>query len=384
MKSARYAGRRPLRIFGLANAAILRCIIRSAVTDHAKTHPGVRGLVLLLSTVVALGAAVGCAGAPGAGGGLKVKKIAAVAQPPANVAAYFTVYTKEGKPVPDLDTPNFKIYENNKLIAEKKAKRQLLETKPVEAELVLVLLDVSGPYVDGEDFPDIVTAIGKLTTTVNKVGQGAIGVFDGEDEIVPMLGFGAPNEKAALDAIRHFRPRNRNGNLNGAIVQGVAAVEKQLDAATLPFRYGTLVIVTDRGDLAKKVTADVVKKKVADSVVDVQIVAIGPKTNRLELEPLASPGGLFISPEPKDFSKGLAGVAKKIDDVANARYLFSYCTNKREGNHTLTLVIENSEDHGRLIYKFNADGFRNGCSAKHRPLFEKASREKKEKESESE
>jgi hypothetical protein len=55
---------------------------------------------LSLPMLVALVAAAGCAGAPGAGGGLKVKKIAAVAQPPANVAVYFTVYTKEGQPLP--------------------------------------------------------------------------------------------------------------------------------------------------------------------------------------------------------------------------------------------------------------------------------------------
>jgi hypothetical protein len=352
--------------------------LRFAVKDLAKTKESVRGqAVLALSTLAAL-AAVGCAGAPGAGGGLKVKKIAAVGQPPGNVAAYFTVYTKEGVPVPDLDTPNFKIYENNKPISEKKAKRALLETKPVEAQLVLVLIDVSGPYVDGEDFPDIVTSVGKLIGVVGKIGVGAVGVFDGEDEIVPMLGFGASNEKAALDAIRHFRPRNRNGNLNGAIVQGIDALEKQLDAATLPFRYATLVIVTDRGDLAKKVPAATVKKKLAETPVDVQLIAIGPKTNRLELEPLASPGGLFISAQPKDFTKGLQGTAKKLDDIANARYLFSYCSPKREGTHTLTLVIETPDDHGRLMYKFNADGFRNGCSAKHRPLFEKAAKKDKE------
>jgi hypothetical protein len=354
------------------------------VKHHAKTNEGVRGrAALALSMLVALCATVGCAGAPGAGGSLRVKKIAAVAQPPGNVAAYFTVYTKEGAPVPDLDTPNFKIYENNKPISEKKAKRALLETKPVEADLVLVLIDVSGPYVDGEDFPDIVTAVGKLITAVNKIGQGAVGVYDGEDEIVAMLGFGAPNEKAALDAVRHFRPRNRNGNLNGAIIQGIDVLEKQLAAATLPFGYGTLVIVTDRGDLAKKVTAEAVKKKLANTDVDVQIVAIGPKTNRLELEPLASPGELFISPDPKDFNKGLQGTAKKLDEVANARYLFSYCSPKREGKHTLTLVIETPDDHGRVLYKFDAEGFKGGCSAKHRPLFEKKNEKdgKAEKES---
>jgi hypothetical protein len=368
---------------GLARRSNMRCIIPLAVTKKVNETIVLRGsLALALSTLAALSAAGGCAGAPGAGGGLKVKRIATVAQPPANIAAYFSVYTKTGEPVTDLDVPNFKVFENNKPVSEKKAKRALLETKPVEAQYVLVLVDVSGPFVDGEDFPDLVTAVGRLITTVEKTGEAAVSLFDGEDEIVPMLGFGASGDKAALESVRHFRPRNRNGNLNGAIVQGIDALEKQLDSATAPFRYATLVVFTDRGDLAKKVPADTVKKRVAETPVDVQLVAVGPKANRLELEPLTR-GGLFISPEAKDFTKGLTAVAKKVDDAANARYLFSYCTNKREGNPTMTLVIETPDDHGRITYKFSADGFRNGCSAKHRPLFEKAAKGK-EKEAEPE
>jgi hypothetical protein len=349
-------------------------------TGRSETSTGRALSRIALAALATLAAATaGCASGP-AGGNLRVKKIAMVAQPPGNVAAYFSVYTKEGAPVTDLDTPNFQIWENNKLVSEKKAKRALLETKPVEAQYVLILLDVSGPYVDGEDFPDIVTAVGHLVTTVEKAGgQAAVGVFDGEDEVVAMLGFGAENEKAAIESMRKFRPRNRNGNLHGAIVQGLDSLEHQLDSATAPFRYATLVVITDRGDLAKKVPLDTVKKRVADSPVDVQLVAIGPKTNKLELEPLTR-GGLFISPEPKDFTKGLQAIAKKLDDAANARYLFSYCSNKREGNPTLTLVIETPQDRGRIVYKFNAANFRNGCSAKHRPLFEKPAKGKDEKE----
>jgi hypothetical protein len=291
------------------------------------------------------------------------------------------VYTKEGAPVTDLDTPNFKVYENNKLVPEKKAKRALLETKPIEAQLMLVLLDVSGPVVDGEDFPDLVTDVSHLVDTVNKSGQAAVSVFDGEDEIVPMLGFGASGEKAAMDSIRHFRPRNRNGNLDGAIVQGLDVLDKQLESATAPFSYGTLVVVTDRGDLAHKVPADAVKKRLAATPASVQLVAFGPKASKAELEPLA-PGGLFLSPEPKDFGKELTSVAKKLDDAANARYLFSYCSNKREGNPTMTLVIETPDDHGRVVYKFSADGFRTGCSAKHRPLFDKPAKDAKPSEDE--
>ncbi|HVZ73845.1 MAG TPA: vWA domain-containing protein [Polyangia bacterium] len=337
-----------------------------------------------LTIVLAVLGAIGCADGPGSGGGLQVKQVSTVAQAPGNVAAYFSVYTKEGKPVTDLDVPNFKVYENDKLVSEKKAKRALLETKPVEAQYMLVLVDVSGPFVDGEDYPDLITAVGKVVDTIDKSGEAAVSLFDGEDEIVPMLGFGAQNTRAGLDSARHFRPRNRNGNLDGAIVQGLDAVEKQLDAATAPFRYGTLVVVTDRGDLAHKVTAEAVKKRVANSPVDVEIVAVGPKAKREELEPLASPGGLFISDQPKDFSKGLVAITKKINDASDARYLFSYCSSKRSGKQTLTLVVETQDDRGRIVTKFDADGFRSGCSAKHRPLFEKAAASKEDKPSDKE
>jgi hypothetical protein len=341
------------------------------------------------SIVLVVLAAAACGSGPGSGGSLQVKNVSTVAQPPGNVAAYFTVYTKEGAPITDLDVPNFKIYENDKLISEKKAKRSLLETKPVEAQYVLVLVDVSGPIVDGEDYPDLITAVGKLVDTIGKNGgQIAVSLFDGEEEIVPMLGFGASGTRAAMDAARHFRPRNRNGNLNGAIIQGLDALEKQLDSATEPFRYGTLVIVTDRGDLAKKVPAEKAKKRIADSPADVRLVAIGPKVDRPQLEALV--GGptspdLLVSDQPKDFGKFLTTIAKKLDEEANARYLFSYCSNKREGHHTLTLVVETQDDRGRIVYKFDADGFRAGCSSKHRPVFDKPSgKEKKQQGAEKE
>jgi hypothetical protein len=364
-------------------------MLPAAVMKPAKNTQRARGnagawvsTFRFLSGTFLLGA-LGCAAGPGSGGGLQVKQVTAVAQPPGNVAAYFSVYTKEGKPVTDLDVPNFKVFENNKLVSEKKAKRALLETKPVEAQYVLILVDVSGPIVDGEDYPDLITGVGRFVAAVQKAGgEAAVSLFDGEDEVVPMLGFGGADSHAALEAARHFRPRNRNGNLHGAIVQGLDALEKQLASATAPFRYATLVVVTDRPDLAKKVPLETAKKRVAESPVDVQLVGIGPKADRLQLAPLASPDGLYISELPKDFGKGLTAIAKKMSSDADARYLFSYCSNKREGHHKLTLVVETQDDRGRIVYDFDADGFRNGCSAKHRPLFEKPAGKQKEKPSE--
>jgi hypothetical protein len=330
-----------------------------------------RGWMSLALGVSGVLGTVGCAGGPGSGGSLKVKRIAAVAEPPANVSAYFTVKTKTGEALTDLDVANFKVFEDNKLVSEKKAKRALLDSRPNEAQYVLVLLDVGGPVVDGEDFPDLVTGVGRLVETTSHTADVAVSIFDGEEEIVPMLGFGASGEKAAIEALRHFRPRNRNSNFNGALIQGLDVLEKQLSNATAPFRYATLVLITDRGDLAKKVPLEFMTKRLAATPVSIHVIAVGPKVNPLEMQPIGK-AGLFTSAEGKDFAKGLTLTAKKIEDATAGHYMFSYCSNKREGSHTLTLVVDTQEDRGRLIYKFKADNFKSGCAPKHRPVFEKA------------
>jgi len=56
-------------------------------------------------------AATGC----GSGGSLKVTKISAAADQPANVAVYLDVKDKLGRPIPNLQEKNFRVYEDGKL-----------------------------------------------------------------------------------------------------------------------------------------------------------------------------------------------------------------------------------------------------------------------------
>jgi hypothetical protein len=331
----------------------------------------------LTATAMAVGAiacaallsAAGCGG-PASGGSLRVVKIAAVAQQPANIAAYVSVHDKKGDAVTDLDATDFAVWEDNKLISDKKAKRAMLDVRPMEARYLLILVDLSGPVVDSEDLPDMVAAVGKLAESAGRNAQVAISLFDGEDEIVPMLGFGASGGKAALEALRHFRPRNRNGNLNGAVVQGLDVLEKQLASATAPFAYSALMVVTDRGDLAHKVTAEDLGKRLASTAVSVYVAGVGAKADRKELEPIGK-AGLFVSSEPKDLTKGLSELGKRMEAEGNARYLFSYCTNKRQGDHKLILLVNTGDDLGRITHEFSAGEFKNGCLPKHRPQFDK-------------
>ena len=96
------------------------------------------------------------------GGSLKVTKIAAAADQPANVAVYLDVKDKLGRPIPGLLEKNFRVYEDGKLVTTSKAKRALLEPKLFDMRYVLLLVDLSGPIVDSEDMPELTNAIGAV------------------------------------------------------------------------------------------------------------------------------------------------------------------------------------------------------------------------------
>src|SRR3954468_8830572 len=104
---------------------------------------------LQLSTACLAVAAAACA----SGGSLKLTKIAAAAEQPANVAVYLDVKDKAGRPIPGLLEKNFRVYEDGKGVTTGKAKRALLEPKLFDMRYALLLVDLSGPIADSEDLP---------------------------------------------------------------------------------------------------------------------------------------------------------------------------------------------------------------------------------------
>ena len=47
--------------------------------------------------------------------------------------------------------------------------------------------------------------------------------------------------------------------------------------------------------------------------------------------------------------------------------MFSYCSPKRKGSHKVEVEAVTTAARGRLMFKFNADGFTTGCSPKTKP-----------------
>lgn len=318
--------------------------------------------------MLALAVASGVAGC----GSLKVTKISATAQAPANVAMLLDVRDDDGKGVGGLEAGNFKVYEDGKLMPPAKAKRAVLEARGNSVHYTLVLLDLSGPAADSEDLPEIATAVKRLVEKLDGKQEVAVSVFDGEDEIAPFLGFGAGAKQAQglVEGIRKFRPRKRNTNWNGAVYQGLHVLETQLAESKVADKKATLVLFTDRGnDLSHAVGIDVMRNKVKSSPVKIFVIGAGAGINKPELT-LVGRDGAFLSTDPKGYKKGFDEIGQKLAAATDGRYLFSYCSPKRRGDHKVEVEVAAAPGKGRVAYKFSADGFKGGCSAKRPPSFD--------------
>src|SRR4030095_13002820 len=128
-------------------------------------------------------------------------------------------------------------------------------------------------------------------------------------------------------------------------------------------------IFTDRGnDLAHSVGIETLRQKVKDSPAEIFVIGVGEKLNSAELN-LIGRNGVYQSSNLKAYKKGFEEVGKKLTADTDGRYVFSYCSPKRKGDHKAELEIISPSGNGKVIYKFSAAGFKTGCTPKHRPTF---------------
>src|SRR5262249_38864867 len=199
----------------------------------------------LLLAVSAL--ALGCAG-------LRPTLVNTSVQKPSNVAVYFTVNTSSGEPVPGLSAEQFNIYEDGKLVSRYESKQTILNPEVAAEHDTLLLVDMSGSVTESGEVGAIEAAASRFTEKVGRYQQTAVYAFDGRPDIIPIRGFSSSSAAGSVGSLSHFKSRDPSTNLNGAIVAAIRVLEKQLEKAPVPLRFGTLVVFTDGTDHAQRVT----------------------------------------------------------------------------------------------------------------------------------
>ncbi len=327
-----------------------------------------------VSAILAGCAHAGCA-STAQSGGLQVKVLAATSQTPSNVAVNLSIGTKSGEPLVGLKPENFRIFEDGKLVPEDKARRMLLDPKVAEAYFTVLLIDLSGPITESQDFPELVRQVGEFMDELRETHTLTVSIFDGRDDLRTILEPDEESTKAALDRLRRYRPEERKGNLNGAVLKGLAILDRQLAKSTAAHSSSNLVVFTDRGDVAAKVPEEELEVALDKTPADVYVIGVGPGIKKPELGKIARTDA-FYSTDPKEMGTGFTHLSKHLAVAAEGHYLLSYCSPKRKGEHDLEIEISTEKEHGLIKHHYSADGFTKGCSPSHAPVFAKKEADK--------
>jgi hypothetical protein len=317
-----------------------------------------------------------CAALVGCGGGLQLTPIKATSNRPSNVVVYFKV--ENGKePVGGLTAESFKIFEDGDPISQFESKQTILNPEVAASHYTLLLVDMSGSITDSGSVDSLVEAAGAFAERVEGQKQQKVAVyaFAGEEELHPIVPFTtAGGAKAAVKALSSYKPTDPSTNLNGAVIKGLAELDKALQAAPNPLRFGTLVIFTDGSDRARRVAWDDVKKALDQTPYEVFAIGLGAELQDAQLAALGKDGTAKAA-DKATVVKAFDDIASRIEAATKAYYLLSYCSPARAGKHELTIEAhskapDGAEASGKLKDKFDATGFGVGCDPNQKPSFD--------------
>ncbi|MEO7109153.1 MAG: VWA domain-containing protein [Polyangiaceae bacterium] len=277
--------------------------------------------------------ATGCGG-----GGLTLTPIKSTQSKPSNVAVYFKVTTSGGEPIGGLTADSFKIYEDGSLVSELESKQTILNPEVAASHYTLLLVDMSGSVSGDQDSVNaLVDAANAFTDRVEKQQKVAVYAFDGSPQLHPISSFTTTGgAKAGIAELKSFKPGDPSTNLNGAVVAGLAELDRALSQAEHPMRFGTLVVFTDGTDRANRVPRDDMRKAVKDSSDQIFGIGLGTEIQESEIKDIGKSGTAMASDKTKVVS-AFDAIGQKIEAATKSYYLLSYCSPSRAGKHEVRI-----------------------------------------------
>ncbi|MHB8419067.1 MAG: VWA domain-containing protein [Myxococcales bacterium] len=312
-----------------------------------------------LALVPCLALAAGCTG-------LRVNLVQAGVQKPSQVAVFFSVQTPAGNPVPGLTAEQFHIYEDQKLVSPFESKQTILNPDVAVMQYTLLLLDMSGSVTESGELAALQGPLDDFTRTVSKHQQTAVYAFDGRPDIVKLAGFSSSPHVS----LSSFRAKDPSTNLNGAIVEAIKVLDKELAHSPAQLALGTLVVFTDGTDHASRVTHEALMSALDQVGFSVLVIGVGSEIDEGELRAIGR-DGTSLSRDPGAAAKAFSDIAARIDGYAKSFYLLSYCSPARAGEHDLTIEPQTPDGQsGTLSYHFSAAGFGPDCNPTRKPSFD--------------
>jgi von Willebrand factor type A domain len=310
----------------------------------------------------------------GAGCGLNLKMVDASVKKPSNVAVYFNVTDHKNVGVPNMTAEQFHIYEDGKLVSPFESKQTILNPEVAAVQYSLLLMDMSGSVTNSGQAPVLADAASGFSERVGKTQEVAVYAFDGAKEIHPIVGFttGGGSVQGGINALRSYKPRDPSTNLNGAVIEALAVLSKQMEHAQQPLRFGTLVVFTDGTDHAHRVSREDLKKALDEvgAQISVFVIGVGAEIDESELKEIGRQGAV-LSKTPAEVKAAFDKIAEQVEAYTKSFYLFSYCSPARAGEHDVRIEADvKDRGKGSIEYHFNASGFQPNCDPNQKPSFD--------------
>jgi hypothetical protein len=317
----------------------------------------------LLLTVV--GPVAGCA----VFGGVRVETLDVSAQKPSNVALYVSV-TDHDEPVTDLEAKSFKVYENGQELSPRLIERTLLPREAVTDGRVLLLIDVSqNPSAEQRaNYAEAVEAfVRKLTPSL----PVAVRAFDGGPVLKSVGDYARGSQNPSAASITKLASRDASRDLNGAVVAGLAELDRAAESDKKPIHLGTLVVFARGPDLAGRTEEAKLDQALDATKHDVIGIGIGPDTTYLDF----ARGGVIHSQNADTLPIAFEEAGSRVAATHGKYYLLAYCSPARAGTRSVRLEVvhedEKGHEHsGSTEYELDAAGFGPGCHAETLPRFE--------------
>jgi len=317
-----------------------------------------------VATVAVAVAVAGCGGRS-----LRVQMIDATARHPSTVAVYFTVDKANGDPVPGLTAQQFQIYEDGQPVSALESKQTILNPEVAATHFTLLLVDMSGSVAESGDVPVIVQAAQSFADRVQKYQKVAAYAFDGSPEVHEIAGFSTAGSAAAgIARLATFKPHDPSTNLNGAIIEALKILHRQMAASSTALTFGTLVVFTDGTDRAQRVPREQLHKELDANDLDLLVIGVGAEVDAGELRSIGRSGAI-LNKDRAQIAASFEAAAARVEAASKRYYLLGYCSPARAGEHVVRIETKVDGHGGSLEYKFDAKGFGPECDPNQPPSF---------------
>lgn len=312
---------------------------------------------------------VGCAP------GLRLTPIEAAHRKPANVAVYFSVETRDGDPVADLIASDFRIYEDGSLVSVDESRQTIVNPEVAAAHYTVLLVDMSASVTESDKLELIVRAATDFVSEVEAYQKVAVYAFDGSRRIHPIQPFTKDGQRTSQGLMRlaDFQTKDPSTNLHGAVVQALSILDKGLSHASVPLRFGTLVVFTDGTDRAARVSEQEMLDAIEASEHSVFAIGVGNEIDDSTLSRIGESGYIRVE-DTASIADAFREIGDRIVGFTRRYYLLSYCSPARAGKHTVTVEAVADKATGTLDYEFDAGGFSAGCDPSRPPPFDTSGR----------